>query len=156
MFYVTLGTLEREANNLAQARQHIEQGLKLARQSAMTRLMMYALEELAQVEYTLGEKDTAIKMIREAQQIAIQGGERASWINTIAAVEADFDLQAGKVAAMARWAETAQFTTNPDPARKRQYPYIFACYWPKRIWKRPAPCSRNSSVPPGRINATAN
>ena len=122
MFYVTLGTLEREANNLAQARQLIEQGLKLARQSAMTRLLMYALEELAHVEYALGEKDVAIKMIQEAQQIAIQGGERTSWVNTIAAVEADFDLQAGKISTMARWAETAEFATNPDPACKRQYP----------------------------------
>ena len=122
MFYVTLGALEREANNLAQARQHIERGLKLARQSAMTRLMMYALEELAHVEFALGEKDAAIKMIQEAQQIAVQGGERTSWVNTIAAVEADFDLQAGKISPMIRWAETAEFETNPDPARKRQYP----------------------------------
>jgi LuxR family transcriptional regulator, maltose regulon positive regulatory protein len=121
MFYVTLGTLKREANNLAQARQHIEQGLKLAQQSAMTRFLMYALEELAQVEYALGKKDVAIKMIQEAQQIAIQGGERTSWVNTIAAVEADFDLQAGKISTMTRWAETAEFATNPDPARKRQY-----------------------------------
>jgi ATP/maltotriose-dependent transcriptional regulator MalT len=118
MFYITLGTLEREVNNLIQARQHIEQGLNLAQQSAMTRFLIYALEELAQVEYALGEKDAAIKMIQEAQQIATRTGERELWGNALAADEAGFQLQRGNILAAARWAESAGFSAAVETARK--------------------------------------
>jgi LuxR family maltose regulon positive regulatory protein len=122
LIHVTLGALEYEANDLIQARRYLQQGLELGRQSAMTRLILYALEELARLEHALGEREAALTTIQEAGQLASRTGERELWANAIAADEADLQLKQGNVLAAARWAGRAGLAAPLDPARKREYP----------------------------------
>jgi LuxR family maltose regulon positive regulatory protein len=123
LIYVALGTLAHEADDLVEARRHLEQGLELGRQSAATRVILCAMEELAQLQHAVGETEAALAAIQEAHRLAVQAGEFER-IRTSAAAEAALQLHIGNVHATERWASSADLPIAhpPDLARKYEYP----------------------------------
>ncbi len=127
LLLVALGTLEYEANELAQARGHLEQGLTLGQQSATMRIVLCSLEALALLQCATGEMDQALATIQEAERLASQAGERL-WHRTSEALKADLQLIQGNRVAAERWAagldvQAGALADEPrDTARKFEYP----------------------------------
>lgn len=114
--------MDYEADDLDQARQHMRLGLELSRQPALAPFTMVVKKVLAQLQYVTGEIEAAMATIREAHQIAFQAGDTED-AALLAAIEADFQLRQGNLAAVELWAETADLTLTgaPDPARETCY-----------------------------------
>mgnify|MGYP000402314046 CR=1 FL=1 len=72
LVHVEYGMLEYEANNLSAARLHLQRGLALGQQSATVPVVLYAMEGLAQLEFAIGESESALATIQEAERIASQ------------------------------------------------------------------------------------
>jgi LuxR family maltose regulon positive regulatory protein len=112
-----------EANDLDQAGHDVRAALELGQRSAITVVVLYATEALAKVQYALGEQETALVTIQQAQRLAHQMGERV-WAAADAALEADLRLRQGDVLFAERWAQHTAFPRGkvPDPADRHEFP----------------------------------
>jgi LuxR family maltose regulon positive regulatory protein len=122
LIYTVLGELAYEANELTQARQHLQTGLDLGRLSATTAVILYALEAMARLACAAGEIKRALTTIQEAKDLAYHHA-RHLWYDAVVAVAADLQLRAGNHAFVEQWAENANLplAESPDPVRKIEY-----------------------------------
>jgi LuxR family maltose regulon positive regulatory protein len=121
--HILLGRMCFEGNDLAGARQHLLQGLELARPLGRATVPMTGLVELARLQLAAGEGEAAQATIGELRQLAAQ----LHWLQVdleVAAVEAGFALRQGDVAVAGRWAETAGLSPADAPTFLREGEYF--------------------------------
>ena len=105
LLHVPLGILHYEANDLEQARRHLEIGIALCRQLGMLHLSLTGQRIMAKLQFAEGEIETAFTTLSDAQQRASRlGNVRAE--RAIIAVTADLHLRQANVAAAANLLET--------------------------------------------------
>jgi LuxR family maltose regulon positive regulatory protein len=108
-----LGTLYYEANQLAQARRQIEQGIALSEQLGLSDPLMFSYGFSAPTLHALGETGAAFSSLRTAYQVAEQTAlAGASWI---LALETNIRLQQGDFASANRWAKAASLSPDDEP-----------------------------------------
>jgi LuxR family maltose regulon positive regulatory protein len=108
-----LGTLYYEANQLAQARQQIQQGIALSEQLGLSDPLMFSYGFSAPTLHALGETAVALSNLRAAYRVAQQTAlAGASWI---LALEANIHLQLGDLASARRWAKAAGISPEDEP-----------------------------------------
>ena len=108
-----LGTLYYEANQLAQARRQIDQGIVLSEQLGLSDPLMFSYGFSAPTLHALGETGAALSNLRTAYRIAEQTAlAGASWI---LALETNIYLQQGDFAPAARWAKAAGLSPEDEP-----------------------------------------
>ena len=117
--HVGLGQIYYDLNELAQAREHLVQGLELSKQLGPTSAAMQAAFTLARVQQLMGETETALATVAGARRTAAQLN-LAQADALVAAWEADFQLKLGNVEAAARWAETSGLSPTDPPAFLRE------------------------------------
>ena len=108
-----LGTLYYEANQLALARQHIEQGIALSEQLGLSDPLMFSYGFSAPTLHAMGETGAALSNLRAAHQVAEQTAlAGASWI---LALETNIHLQQGDFASANQWAKSAGLSVDDEP-----------------------------------------
>jgi ATP/maltotriose-dependent transcriptional regulator MalT len=106
LLHVPLGILHYEANDLEQARRHLEIGIALCRRLGMLHLSLTGQRIMAKLQFAEGEIETAFTTLSDAQQRAARlGNVRAE--RAIIAVTADLHLRQGNVSAAASLLETS-------------------------------------------------
>nr|ALV86488.1 LuxR family transcriptional regulator [uncultured bacterium 20] len=116
LVHVPLGILHYEANDLEQARRHLEIGVALCRQLGMLHLSLTGQRILAKLQFAEGEVDAAFATLSEARGLASRlGNGRAE--RAIVAVTADLHLRQGNVAAAAGVFDAA---TSPKSLREHE------------------------------------
>jgi LuxR family maltose regulon positive regulatory protein len=118
-----LGLITYDLNELAQAREHLVQGLELGRQLRLTTGAMQAAFTLAWIQHLMGEKEAALATVADAHRTAAQLN-LAQVDALVACWEADFQLKLGNVEAAARWAETSGLSPTDSPAFLRETEYF--------------------------------
>jgi LuxR family transcriptional regulator, maltose regulon positive regulatory protein len=114
--HAPLGILHYEANDLDQARRHLEIGISLCRQLGMMHLSLTGQRTLAKLQFAEGEVQAAFATLADAQQRAARlGNVRAE--RAIIAVTADLHLRQGNVAAAANLLESS---TAPQVLREHE------------------------------------
>ena len=107
--HIVLGVLCYDANELARACQHLLKGLELSKQ-----LSLFAPKGrmfLARLQHALGEHEAALETIQEARRMTSKNVYQAE----LAAVETDFRLKQGDIAAAVRWAKEANLSPTDPP-----------------------------------------
>jgi LuxR family maltose regulon positive regulatory protein len=100
LLHVPLGILHYEANELAEARRHLEIGVALCRQLGMLHLALTGQRFLAKLQFAEGETEAAFATLADARGFAERlGNARAE--RAILSVTADLHLRLGNVAAAA-------------------------------------------------------
>jgi LuxR family maltose regulon positive regulatory protein len=121
--HMGLGLITYDLNDLAQAREHLAQGLGLGRQLRLTTGAMQAMFTLARIQHLMGEKEAALATVREARQAASQFN--LPLIDAfVAACEADLNSRLGDIDAVARWAEQAGLSPGDPPSFLRESEYL--------------------------------
>jgi LuxR family maltose regulon positive regulatory protein len=120
--HVGLGLIYYDLNELAQAREHLAQGVELSRQTGLTSGAIEAEFRLAQIQQLMGETKTAIASVAGMRRTTAQL-HLALLDSLVGAWEADFELRLGNVDAAVRWAESAGLlpTDSPDFSREAEY-----------------------------------
>ena len=121
--YVVLGRMCYEGNDLAGARQHVLQGLELARPLGRATVALAGLIELARLQLATGEGKAAQATIGELRQLASQ----LQWPLVdleVAAAEAEFALRQGDIAVAGRWGETSGLSPADPPSFLREAEYF--------------------------------
>ena len=120
---IVLGLICYDRNELAQAREHLLQGLELGRQLGPTTGAMQAAFTLAWVQHIAGEEKAAQATVRHThQEVSPLHLTQASAF--LGALEADWQLKRGKVDAAAHWAETASVSPTDTPGLVREAEYL--------------------------------
>ena len=122
LVYVQYGVLEYEANNLPQARLYLQKGLELGQQSATVPVIIYAMEGLAQLEFAMGESETALRTIQEAHRLASRS-VRDVWRDETLALATTLELRRGNVLAAERWAASANLSAAESVDSIHRYEY---------------------------------
>ena len=122
VIYLELGLLDYESNDLDRASQHLDIGMALCQQLALTAYILEAKELQALIQYARGETEAALATLFEAQDIASQV-EYYGYTDEIAAMQADLHLKQGNLIAAERWAETVNLSLiePPDPGYEMSY-----------------------------------
>ncbi len=103
-----LGETAREWNDLAQARQLLEEAVQLAQQYSETgQLMMYL--GLARVLQEQGDEERALDLVQKAQRIAMHSTESAIDDRLVDVALARLWLKQGNIAGATEWAERRGF-----------------------------------------------
>jgi LuxR family maltose regulon positive regulatory protein len=111
--YSRLGTLYYAANQLALAQKHLEEGLRLSDQFALSSPYTFARGSLAPVLYAQGEADAALAALQEARELAAREAlGDAGWLS---AAEADIRLKEGDVRFALQWADSAGLPLEERP-----------------------------------------
>jgi LuxR family maltose regulon positive regulatory protein len=121
--HVVLGRMCYEGNDLAGARQHVLQGLELAKPLGRATVALAGLIELARLQLATGEGKAAQATIGELRQLASQ----LQWPlvdSEVAAAEAEFALRQGDIAVAGRWAETSGLSPADPPTFLREAEYF--------------------------------
>lgn len=106
LLHVPLGILHYEANELAEARRHLEIGVALCRQLGMLHLALTGQRFLAKLQFAEGEIEAAFATLSDARRFAERlGNARAE--RAIIAVTADLQLRQGNVDAAAHMLNTS-------------------------------------------------
>ncbi len=113
VLYARLGILDYEANNLPQARAHLEKAAALADQLGLNTIRVFCLGSLVPVMAACGETDAALKFLQDALLLAEQDviGE-TSWVY---AYGVNLYLQLGQLAAAQHVAERISFVKHIEP-----------------------------------------
>jgi ATP/maltotriose-dependent transcriptional regulator MalT len=116
LLHVPLGILHYEANDLEQARRHLEIGVALCRQLGMLHLSLTGQRIMAKLQFAEGEIESAFATLADAQGLAARlGNVRAE--RAIVAVTADLHLRQGNITAAANLFETS---TAPQALREHE------------------------------------
>src|SRR5262249_15908222 len=106
LLHVPLGILHYEANELEQARRHLEIGVALCRQLGMLHLSLTGQRIMAKLQFAEGKTEAAFATLSDARGLASRlGNVRAE--RGICAVTADLYVRQGNVAAAANLFETS-------------------------------------------------
>jgi LuxR family maltose regulon positive regulatory protein len=117
--HIVQGTIAYERNALVPAREHLAQGVKLARQMGPSTGVMQAAFTLAWIMELAGEREAALATVSGTRQAASQ--LHVPLVDAVvAACEADFNLRLGNADAAARWAETAGLSPDKPPQFGRE------------------------------------
>jgi LuxR family maltose regulon positive regulatory protein len=113
--HIVLGTIYYDADELARARQHLVQGLRLGEQvGPAAGGVLTGRVALAQLQQAMGEEEAALATIGEVRHIASQFNMPQADA-FVAGAEADIQLKQGNVVAAERWAETAGLSPTDSP-----------------------------------------
>ncbi len=113
ILFSRLGTLYYEANQLALARQHHEQGITLGERLAMDALLNFCYGVSAPTLDARGETNAALELLSKAQELVTQEAlSTASWLF---AAEVDIRLAQGDLPFALRWAETSSLSPDDVP-----------------------------------------
>ena len=120
---ILLGMIAYERNELVPAREHLAQGLELARQTGPSSGAMQAAFTLAWIQALSGDREAALATADAIRQAASQ--LNLPLIDAfVAACEADLALRLGNAQAAARWAETARLSADDTPQFEREGEYF--------------------------------
>jgi LuxR family maltose regulon positive regulatory protein len=121
--HIVLGTIAYDRNELASAREHLAQGVELARQTGPSSGAIQAAFTLAWIMALAGEREAALAMVSDTRQAVSQ--LNLPLVDAyVAACEADFFLRLGNIEAVARWAETAGLSPAEVPQFAREGEYL--------------------------------
>lgn len=120
---IGLGLIYYDLNELAEAREHLTQGLELGKQLRTTSATMEAELTLARIQQVMGETETALATLANVRRTAAQ--LHLAQVDVLTAGwEADFQLRLGNVEAAARWAETSGLSPVDSPVFLREAEYF--------------------------------
>jgi LuxR family maltose regulon positive regulatory protein len=121
--HIALGLITYDLDELAKAREHLVQGLELARQLGPTTGAVQAAFALAWIQHLMGEKEAALATVRSLRQATSQ--LHLAQIDVfVAACGADWNLRLGNVDAVARWVEEAGLSPSDPPSFLREAEYL--------------------------------
>ncbi len=121
--HILLGRMCYEGNDLSVARQHLLQGLELARLLSRASMPVAGMMELARLQLAAGEGQAALATVEEIRQLTAQ----LNWPymdSVVAALEAEFALRHGDIAAVERWAQSAGMAPTGWPSHARESEYL--------------------------------
>lgn len=102
---ISLGQMYYEANDLSRAQSRLRRGIAQSEQLGMLLFSLLGKQALAICQHAQGEKESALKTIREVRQMATQGAIRPVMF-LAQAIEADLQLKEGHLIAAAAWNPT--------------------------------------------------
>jgi LuxR family maltose regulon positive regulatory protein len=121
--HIVLGTIAYERNELETAREHLVQGVALARQAGPSSGVVQAAFTLAWIQALAGEREAALTTASGTSQAASQFN--LPLIDAyVAACEADLSLRLGDVQAAGSWVETAGLSPADTPQFAREGEYF--------------------------------
>ncbi|MCI0521166.1 MAG: LuxR C-terminal-related transcriptional regulator, partial [Chloroflexi bacterium] len=100
-----LADLEREENRLGEARQRLEEGLRLAEEGGDFVFVREAYLALARLEFSCAHWDAAAQALHKAEQVC-QGNQSRHGISPVEAMLARLDILQGNLAAAECWAQS--------------------------------------------------
>lgn len=121
--YITLGELEYYAHELAQAHEHIQWGIELCQSQAMMGFIISGKLALGLLQYGLGQAQAGLATIQEMAQLTSQSNFDA-YLPLVAAVEADFQIKLGNIAAAERWAEQVNLSLAGPLTLRSELEYL--------------------------------
>ena len=115
-YYLLLGELLREWNQLQRAEQHLAQGLDLVRGALTTDAdtIMRGYLALARLQQACGQGNRARETLEAFIQMAQQRGFAPTLLAHGTAIQAQVALAQGNLAAAIRWAEASGLSTTDD------------------------------------------
>jgi LuxR family maltose regulon positive regulatory protein len=113
LIYSRLGILYYEANQLAQARTCLDQGLALCEQLSLNELLVFSQGALALTLHAQGESSAALDALHRARQLATEEG--LSDVRWLAAWETDVRLRQGDLRHALRWAAERGLSVDDTP-----------------------------------------
>ncbi len=127
--YVGLGKVLREWNELAQAVEHIQEGIRLSRQTGIQRTLMDGLLTLILAQ--MGQRDLAgaHETIREAKEIAAEW-DVADIVRLVEAFEARLWLVEGNLAEAETWARRSGLSSEDNLQQAPELIYLSLA----RVW----------------------
>jgi LuxR family maltose regulon positive regulatory protein len=121
--HVVLGMIAYDRNELTRAREHLVQGLELARQLGPSTGTVRAAFILAWIQELAGDREAALATASEIRQTASEFSLPLLDAH-VAAHQADLRLRLGNVEGAARWAETAGLSSTDEPQFARETEYF--------------------------------
>jgi LuxR family maltose regulon positive regulatory protein len=121
--HVVLGTIAYDRNELATAREHLVQGVELARQAGPSTGAMQAAFTLAWIQALAGDREAALATASATRQAASRLGLPLADAY-VAGCEADLALRLGNVEAAVHWAEKAGLSPADQPQFAREGEYF--------------------------------
>jgi LuxR family maltose regulon positive regulatory protein len=109
--YVVLGNISYEQNNLAAAADYFDLGIDLGEQAADLTIVSLGYLGLARVRQAQVNPTAALKLIRQAEQLARQFNS-PYWLAQTAAAEARIRLEQGQPEAAQQWAQTTHLNLD--------------------------------------------
>ena len=123
MAYIVLATMCYEANDLAQANQHVRQGSELCRQLMMPPITLRGKILLSRLLLAAGNPRMATATIEDARQTAGQMG-LPRYTRLVETAAADIHLLQGHIALAAQWAETAHLSVADAASAADEAQYL--------------------------------
>lgn len=120
--HILLGRMCYEGNDLVAARQHLLQGLELVEPLGPASGTLGGMIEMARLQLATGDETAALATLDQVRHSALQ----FRWPQPdalVKAVEAEFALRLGNIAAVERWAESAGLSpaNQPDHVQEAEY-----------------------------------
>jgi LuxR family maltose regulon positive regulatory protein len=119
MLYISLGSLEYQTNNLAQAREYLIKGLEICRQLGVMELSMWGVRALALAHQAMGEPDAALATIRDARRYASLTSDTRA-MELCAATEAELELKQGNLTAVEREMAALDLAPTTPPSAEHE------------------------------------
>ncbi|QBR91266.1 LuxR C-terminal-related transcriptional regulator [Nocardioides euryhalodurans] len=120
--HVGLAELDRELDELADARHHLETARVLARRASITENRHRWFVAMAEVRTAAGHRDEVGSLLDEAEALYRRGFYPE--IRPIPAVRARLAIAAGDLASAAAWADSADVRVDDDPDYLREYEHL--------------------------------
>ncbi len=112
-----------DANQLAEARQHLEHGFEVCRRLGFSPIMAGGSETLAFILFAEGQTQAALDFVQEGRRQALDF--HLPWIAIQAqVVEAWFSLRLGDIQAAQRWAQEAHLSLQDARSTDRGFEYL--------------------------------
>lgn len=121
--YIVLAMMCYEANDLARASQHAQQGLELCQQLMMPPITLRGKILLARLLQAAGKYPMATATIEEARQMAARLG-LPRYTRLLETAAADIHLLQGHIAQATQWAETVHLSLADAPSTADETEYL--------------------------------
>ncbi len=118
--YIVLAEVEFHTGNLETTYEHLQKGVALAEQYGMVSFNISGKLVLAPLQYAMGQPEAALKTMREALQVVIDGDFRA-YFDAARAMTAELELKTGNLAAAEQWAQQVTLPTSASFSLLREY-----------------------------------
>ena len=125
-YYLGMGDLYREWNDLGAAQSHLEQGMELV-QGTLTvdaDVILMGYLSMARLQQALGDDNGAPATLEDLAHLAQQRSFVASVLTRVAAAKARVCLAQGDLIAAVRWAETCGLRADGEPNYPREGEYL--------------------------------
>jgi LuxR family transcriptional regulator, maltose regulon positive regulatory protein len=125
-YYIILGDLLREWNQLDSAEQHLSQGMALVREAmrADAEIIMRGYVALARLQQARGDNKQALATLDTFAQVARQNGFAPILLAQTAAVRVQIELAQGNLTAAVRWAESSNLAAGDELRYPREQEYL--------------------------------